>query len=262
MLFLDKVVWITGASSGIGEALAYQFANQGAKLIISSRKEDELLRVKQNISSECLVVAFDIADYTSVERAANTAINYYGKIDILVNNAGVSQRSLVVDTQEIVDRKIMEVNYFGTINITKIILPFMIANGGGQIAVISSIAGKVGFPLRSAYAASKHALHGFFETLQLELKPEHKIFITIVCPGRIKTNISRNALKYDGSLYGKMDEGQEKGMNAEICAQKILKSIYQKKPEVYIGGSDVLLVYFKRYLPTLFYWIASRVKPT
>ncbi|MDZ8055570.1 MAG: SDR family oxidoreductase [Aulosira sp. ZfuVER01] len=262
MLFLDKVVWIAGASSGIGEALAYQFARQGAKLIISSRREDELQRVKQNISSECLIITIDITDSTSVAKAINAAINYYGKIDVLVNNAGISQRSLAIDTQEIVDRKIMEVNYFGTVNLTKMVLPYMIANGGGQVAVISSIVGKFGFPLRSAYAASKHALHGFFETLQLELKPESKIFITILCLGRIKTNISRNALNYDGSLYGKMDEGQEKGMNAEICAQKIVKSIDQKQREVYIGKSDILLVYFKRYLPSLFYWIARRIKPT
>ena len=262
MLFRDKVVWITGASSGIGEALAYQFANQGAKLIISARREDELQRVKQNISSQCFIIAIDITDSTSLQAAVDAAINHYNKIDILVNNAGISQRSLVVDTQEVVDRKIMEINYFGTINITKKILPYMIANGGGQIAVISSLVGKMGFPLRSTYAASKHALHGFFETLQLELKPDRNIFITILCPGRIKTNLSYNALNYNGSLYGKMDEGQEKGMNADICAQKILKAIYQKKREVYIGDTDVLLVYIKRYFPLLFYWIASRVKPT
>ncbi|MBD2196420.1 MULTISPECIES: SDR family oxidoreductase [Calothrix] len=262
MQFIDKVVWITGASSGIGEALAYQFAHQGAKLIISARREEELQRVKQNIKSECLIITLDITDSTSLATAVQTAINHYQKIDILVNNAGISQRSLVVDTQEIVDRKIMEINYFGTINLTKKILPYMIAHGSGQIAVVSSIVGAVGFPLRSAYAASKHALHGFFETLQLELKPENNIFITIICPGRIKTNISYNALNYDGSAYQKMDEGQEKGMNADICAQKILAAIYRKKREVYIGSFDILLIYFKRYLPTLFYWIASRVKPT
>ncbi|BAY63296.1 putative short-chain dehydrogenase [Calothrix brevissima NIES-22] len=262
MQFTDKVVWITGASSGIGEALAYQFANQGAKLIISARREQELQRVKQNISSECLIITLDITDSTSLATAVQTAINHYQKIDILVNNAGISQRSLVVDTQEIVDRKIMEINYFGTINLTKKILPYMIARGSGQIAVISSIVGAVGFPLRSAYAASKHALHGFFETLQLELKPENNISITILCPGRIKTNISYNALNYDGSAYQKMDEGQEKGMNADICAQKMLAAIYRKKREVYIGSFDILLIYFKRYIPILFYWIASRVKPT
>lgn len=262
MLFFDKVIWITGASSGIGEALAYQFANQGAKLIISSRREDELQRVKGNISSECLIIAIDITDDASVEQAVKTAINYYGKIDVLVNNAGVSQRSLAVDSQITVERKIMEVNYFGTVNFTKRILPIMIANGGGQIAVISSIVGKVGFPLRSTYAASKHALHGFFETLQLELKPEDKIFISILCLGRIKTNISRNALTYDGSVYGKMDEGQEKGMSADICAEKIVKAISQNKREAYIGGADILIIYFKRYLPALFYWMASRIKPT
>jgi dehydrogenase/reductase SDR family member 7B len=261
MRFQDKIVWITGASSGIGEALAYQFANEGAKLIISARREEELQRVKQNISSECFVISIDITDNALIANAVNTAIQYYGKIDILVNNAGISQRALAIDTQEVVDRKIMEVNYFGTINFTKQIIPHMIKAGGGQIAVITSLVGKFGFPLRSAYAASKHALHGFFETLQLELKP-HKIYTTIICPGRIKTHVSLNALNGDGSIYGKMDEGQDKGMSADDCAQKILSCIYQRKPEVYIGGVDILMVYFKRYLPSLFYLIASKIKAT
>ncbi|MBW4564419.1 MAG: SDR family oxidoreductase [Mojavia pulchra JT2-VF2] len=262
MRFQDKVVWLTGASSGIGEALAYQFANEGAKLIISSRRIKELERVQQNIHGECLIIPIDITDSISLDNAVNHTIEHYGKIDVLVNNAGISQRSLAVDTQALVDRKIMEVNYFGTINITKKILPHMIKNGSGQIVVISSLVGKFGFPLRSAYAASKHALHGFFETLQLELKAYRDISITIICPGRIKTNISLNALNNDGSVYGKMDEGQDKGMSADICAQKIVTSIYQKKREVYIGGVDIVMVYLKRYLPSLFYWIARRINPT
>ncbi len=261
MRFLDKIVWITGASSGIGEALAYQFAKEGAKLIISSRQEKELQKVKQNILSECLIIPLDITDNSSVETSVNTAIEHYGKIDVLVNNAGISQRALTVDTQEVVDRKIMEVNYFGTINITKKVLPHMIKNGGGQIAVITSMVGKFGFPLRSAYAASKHALHGFFETLQIELKP-YRIYTTIICPGRIKTNISLNALNKDGSIYGKMDEGQDKGMSADDCAQKIVNCIYKKQREVYIGGVEILLVYIKIYFPSLFHFLASRIKPT
>jgi dehydrogenase/reductase SDR family member 7B len=261
MRFQDKIVWITGASSGIGEALAYQFANEGAKLIISARREQHLQRVKQNISGECFILAMDITDNAAVENAVRSAIAYYGKIDVLVNNAGISQRALVVDTQEVVDRKIMEVNYFGTINLTKKVLPHMINAGGGKVAVITSLVGKFGFPLRSAYAAAKHALHGFFETLQLELKPHH-IYTTIICPGRIKTNVSLNALNGDGSVYGKMDEGQDKGMSADDCARKIVSCIYGKEREVYIGGADILMVYFKRYVPSLFYLIASKVKAT
>ncbi len=260
MRFQDKIVWITGASSGIGEALAYHFASEGAKLILSSRRQQELARVKENISGECLIICLDLTDYPAVENAVNTAINYYRKIDVLVNNAGISQRALAMDSQAIVDRKIMEINYFATVNLTKKLLPHMINNGGGKIAVVTSLVGKFGFPLRSAYAASKHALHGFFETLQLELKP-HQIYTTIICPGRIKTNISLNALNADGSAYGKMDEGQNQGMSSEKCAQKIIDAIYQKKREVYIGGTDTLMIYFKRYLPSLFHFIASRIKP-
>jgi dehydrogenase/reductase SDR family member 7B len=261
MRFQAKVVWITGASSGIGEALAYCFASEGARLIISSRRPQELQRVKDNIRSECLIIPFDVKDALAVENAVNTAIKQYGKVDVLVNNAGISQRSLAIDTQALVDREIMEVNYFATVNLTKKILPHMMQNGGGQIAVISSVVGKFGFPLRSAYAASKHALHGFFETLQLELN-KHKIFITIICPGRIKTNISLNALNSDGSVYGKMDEGQDKGLSADVCAGKIVEAIYDKKREVYVGKADILMIYFKRYLPSLFYGIARRIKPT
>jgi short-subunit dehydrogenase len=228
MRFLDKIVWITGASSGIGEALAYQFAKEGAKLVISSRREKELQRVRENIISECLIIPLDITDNLSLQNAVKIAIKHYGKIDVLVNNAGISQRALALDTKEIVSRKIMEVNYFGTINLTKKVIPYMIKNGSGQIAVITSLVGKFGFPLRSAYAASKHALHGFFETLQIELKT-NRIYITIICPGRIKTNISLNALNEDGSVYGKMDEGQDKGMSANDCADKIVTCIYKKQ---------------------------------
>lgn len=261
MRFLDKIVWITGASSGIGEALAYQFAKEGAKLVISSRREKELQRVRENIISECLIIPLDITDNLSLQNAVKIAIKHYGKIDVLVNNAGISQRALALDTQQIVDRKIMEVNYFGTINLTKKVLPHMIKNGSGQIAVITSLVGKFGFPLRSAYAASKHALHGFFETLQIELKRNY-IYITIICPGRIKTNISLNALNEDGSVYGKMDEGQGKGMSVDDCAGKIVTCIYKKQREVYIGGFDLLMVYIKRYFPSLFHVIVNRIKPT
>lgn len=261
MRFHNQTVWITGASSGIGEALAYQFAAGGARLIISSRREDELQRVKNNIRSECLIIPFDVKDFSAVENVVNTVIEHYGHIDVLVNNAGISQRSSAIETQALVDREIMEVNYFATVNLTRKVLPHMINNGGGQIAVISSVVGKFGFPLRSAYAASKHALHGFFETLQLELKKSN-ISITIICPGRIKTNISLNALNSDGSVYGKMDEGQNKGLSADICAKKIVDAICRKKREVYVGKADILMIYFKRYLPSLFYWIASKIKPT
>lgn len=260
MRFLDKIVWITGASSGIGEALAYQFAKEGAKLVISSRRGKELQRVRENVITECLIIPLDLTDNLSVENAVHIAIKHYGKIDVLINNAGISQRALALDTQQIVDRKIMEVNYFGTINMTKKVLPYMIENGSGQIAVITSLVGKFGFPLRSGYAASKHALHGFFETLQIELK--NHIYITIICPGRIKTNISFNALNQDGSVYLQMDEGQDKGMSADDCADKIVTCIYKKQREVYIGGFDILMVYIKRYFPSLFHVIVSTIKPT
>ena len=264
MKFDSKVVWITGASSGIGEALAYEFLKENAKIIISSNDIEGLENVRNNcvkLGKECTVKPFDLANSDEINKTVKEVIDEFGKVDILVNNGGVSQRSYAHETPIELDRKVMEIDYFGAVSLTKSVIPHMINNGGGNIAVTSSISGKFGFPLRSAYSAAKHALHGFFETLGMELR-EKAIYVTIVCPGRVKTDISKNALKSDGTPYGKMDDGQNFGIPVEKCARKYLSAIRKRKRETYIGSKEVLMVYFKRYLPRLFYKIASNVKPT
>lgn len=254
-----KRVWITGASSGIGEALAREFHRAGAKVILSARREEELKRVQAECGEEgsTKILPLDISATDELEQKAKVALEIFGGIDILVNNAGVTQRSLVKDTELEVYRRLMEVNFFGAVALTKAILPSMIENKTGHIVVISSLVGKFGTPLRSGYAAAKHALHGFFDSLRAEVT-RYGIKVTLVCPGYIRTDISLHALRGDGSLHNKMDSGQEKGMAVERCAQEILKSIALGREEVYVGGRDKYIVYLKRFFPGLFSRMIAR----
>jgi short-subunit dehydrogenase len=252
-------VWITGASSGIGEALAYEFHRAGAKLILSARREDELKRVQAQCggAGSARILPLDMEQTSELAKKAQGALEMFDGIDILVNNAGVTQRSLVKDTDLEVYRRLMEVNFFGAIALTKAVLPSMIENKGGHIVVISSLVGKFGTPLRSGYAAAKHALHGFFDSLRAEVA-HHGIKVTLVCPGYIRTDISLHALRGDGSLHAKMDAGQAKGMPVERCAAEILKAIHRGREEVYVGGRDKYIVYVKRFFPTLFSRMIAR----
>ena len=249
-----KSIWITGASSGIGEALAYAFAAEGCSLILSSRREDELLRVKKNckLSEETiLILPFDLADTSKINELAKKAIEKLGRIDMLVNNGGVSQRSYTNETPLENDRKIMEINFFGTVAVTKSVLPYMLKQQNGHIIVMSSVAGKFGFYLRSAYSAAKHALHGFFESLRMEVYNDN-IKVLIVCPGKVRTNISLNALTPTGT-HGKMDKSQEQGVSVEDCAAQIISAIKSNKQEIYIGDlKGRLALFVKRIFPTVF----------
>ncbi|MGL4598346.1 MAG: SDR family oxidoreductase, partial [Bacteroidia bacterium] len=222
-MYQQKVVWITGASSGIGEALAQAFAKQGAKLVLSARRVEELERVAKSlgiVSENILILPLDLTQTDSLAQHAQHVIAHFGRIDVLINNGGVSQRALAQDSPLDVDRKIMEVNYFGNIALTKAVLPYFLKQQSGQFIIISSIAGKFGFWFRSAYSAAKHALHGFYESLRLETE-EQGVQVLLVCPGKIQTNISTNALKADGSRHEKMDESTAAGMTAEECAAQI-----------------------------------------
>lgn len=263
MFYKNKVVWITGASSGIGEALSYELARQEAITILSSNQPDELERVKQNydkIGGQSYIQFLDITDIDKMESITKSLIEKFGRIDVLINNAGISQRALAMETPLDVDRKIMEIDYFGTIALTKTVLPYMVKEKSGYIAATSSISGKFGFPLRSAYAAAKHALHGFFETLRSEVF-DHNIKVLIAFPGRIQTNISFHALTKDGSAHGKMDDGQNTGISAEKCAKQYLKAIRKDKKEVLIGSTELLMVYIHKFFPKIFYKLARKIKP-
>lgn len=251
----NKIVWITGASSGIGEALAKELAKKGAKLILSSRKVGELERVKQELQGENIkdtrVLPLDLAITESLQEKAEEALSYFGRIDVFIASGGISQRSMAVDTNIAVDKRLMDVNYFGTVYLAKAILPAMISNGFGYIVPISSLVGKFGSPYRSAYAASKHALHGFFDSLRAE-NYQKNIYVTIVTPGFINTNVSINALTEEGKALNQMDEAQVNGMSAEVCARKIIKGIERTRNELLIGGKETMAVYIKRFFPNVF----------
>ena len=263
MNFTGKNIWITGSSSGIGEAVAIEISKHNVHLILSGRNET-LLRVvaekcREN-GSTADVIPFDLASENAISEAVSEVISRKIKIDGLYHFGGISQRSFVTETPLQVDRKIFEVNFFGTVALTKAVLPWMIKNGGGQIAVTSSIVGKFGFPYRSAYSASKHALHGFFESLRAENK-DHNIRVAVIIPGRIKTKVSVNALNKEGKPHGQMDEGQDKGKTAEWAARKIVSKLENERKEIMVGGKDLLMVYIRKFFPPLYYYMASRVKP-
>jgi len=250
---MSKIVWITGASSGIGEALVYDYFKAGDKLIISGRNRDALFRVKGNCqnSFNVHVLAFDLNDTEILGQKAEDALKIFGKIDLMINSGGISQRGLALETGLNTEQQIMNTNFWGTVVLSKAVLPSMIKNGGGQIVVVSSLVGKFGTKLRSAYAASKHALHGYFDSLRSEIYDKN-IVITIVCPGFIKTNVSINALTASGTSQGTMDDAQASGMSAKDCATEIVKAVEAKKEEVYIGGKETRAVLLKRFFPKIF----------
>jgi short-subunit dehydrogenase len=252
-----KVIWITGASSGIGEALTYELANRGNILILSSRRKEELERVKGNCPPQThpniRILPLDLGQPSTLQLSAEVAIQFFGYVDVLINNGGISQRSLAKDTSLDVDRKIMEVDYFGTIALTKYLLPHFIQRQSGHFVVVTSVTGKVATPYRTGYAAAKHALHGFFDALRAELWNESKkIYVTLVCPGWIRTNISMNALTGDGSANQKMDATTARGLDPNVLARKMVRAIEKRKNEVYITGvKERLAVLLKRFFPGL-----------
>ena len=255
------VIWITGASLGIGEAAAKKFSKEGYSLILSSRNMQELERVMQacTFPDDCRILPLDLAASADFAAKVAMAISFFGKVDILLHNGGISQRSLIKDTQLEVDRKLMEVNYFGTVALTKALLPHFIERKQGQFGVVTSLVGKFGSPYRSSYAGAKHALHGFFDTLRAE-HHQDGISVTLICPGFIRTQVSINAITGDGSPLGEMDQAQDQGMSPEACAEGIFKALLKKKEEVYLGGKETLAVYLKRFLPGLFSKILRSAK--
>lgn len=264
MSIKKKTIWITGASSGIGEACAYLYARQGVNLILTATRAERLAEVQQEcirLGAQCAVLPFELSDLKHIDELTDNAIAAFGKIDIAFLNAGISQRSKILETDDKVDEKIMAVNFFAPVKISKRLLPEMIKQGGGTIAVTTSISGKFGFPLRSAYASSKFALYGFFETLQAEYWDQN-IRVVMVCPGRVRTNISYNALEADGKRHGQMDEGQKSGISSEKAAKKIVKAIERQKPEVLVGGKELLMVHIKRFFPGLARKMVRKIKTT
>lgn len=258
-MFQEKVVWVTGASSGIGMALAAEFAMRGAYLILSGRRVDALNEVRD----QCLglglpedtikVLAFDVADESALPNAVLQAKEFKGRIDFLINNAGISQRSSAIDTEMSTYRKLFEVDVFGQIGLTRLVLPIMLEQGNGHIAVTSSVAGKIGVPFRTGYCAAKHAVMGYFDALRTEVA-HRNIQVTTITPGFIRTQISQNALKGDGSSFGKTDTSIAGGMEVDECAKVILKGFEKGKKEIAVGvGMEMHALRIKRFFPnTLF----------
>lgn len=257
-------VWITGASSGIGAACACKYAAEGARLVLTSSSAERLEPVAQKCrtlgATEVVVLPYELGNPEGIEELTANAWSAVGGIDIVMLNAGISQRTNVEDTSMEMVRRIMEVNYFAPVAIAKAILPRMVDRGGGKIAVTTSIAGRFGFPLRCGYSSSKFALYGFFETLQAEYY-NAGIRVTIVCPGRVQTNISLYALDKGGKPHGVLDPGQKGGMGAERAAQIIVRAIAKGRREVLVGRKELLMVHIKRFFPGLCARMARKIKP-
>lgn len=261
--FHQKVVWITGASSGIGEELARQLDRAGAHLILSARNVEKLNELKESLQhkEQHLVVQVDLVETSNVGLFAQQIVSHYGRIDVLINNGGISQRATAYDTTMDVNRQIMEVNFFGNIAMTKAVLPIFRQQQSGQILVISSIAGKFGFHLRSAYSASKHALFGYYESLVME-ESDYNLKVTVACPGKINTPISTNAVTAEGKAHGQMDHNQATGMPVEVCVDQLLNALVKNKHEVLIGNKELIAVKLKRFLPRLFWKIIPKQSAT
>lgn len=251
--FSNNVIWITGASSGIGEAVALELARHKPKLVLSARREDELQRVATACglpASDLLVLPMDMTETDSLPGHVETVRQRFGRIDYVFQNAGISQRSAVVDTDFLTYQRLMDVNFFGVVALTKAVLPLMLQQGRGHFVVTSSVAGKIGTKQRSGYCASKHALHGFFDALRAETY-DAGLRVTIVCPGYIRTPLSLHALAAHGQVHGKMDNNQAQGMASDDFARRLLKAVAQAKEEIYIGGAETYGIYLKRFLPGL-----------
>lgn len=256
----SKVIWITGASSGLGEEMAYQLSREGAWLILSARREDALERVRQHCHNpnQHHILPLDLTAIDDHQHSVEKALGFFGRIDILINNGGVSQRSLCIDTPQAIERALFEVDFFGTTALTKTLLPHMIAHKSGQIVNIASVAGKVGPPLRTSYAAAKHALLGYMDSLRCEVD-QHGISVTNICPGFVKTNVSINALNADGSAFGKIDHEIANGMAVDVCVQRIVRAIANKEKEVVIAQGIAKVAYhLRRLFPNTFLAIFQR----
>jgi short-subunit dehydrogenase len=257
----DRVIWVTGASSGIGEALAYQLNELGAKIILSARREDILIKVKNNCKfpEKAAVLPLDLIEFNTLENITKKAFSLYGNIDVLINNGGLSQRSLIINTNFEVYQQMIDINYLGTIKLTKHVLPYFIAQKSGHFVTVTSLMGKFSSPYRSGYCGAKHALHGFFDALRMEHEKDN-INVSIICPGFIQTNVAKNALTGDGSALQKEDNATENGMSVNKCAKEIITAIKKKRFETYIGGKEKIGIYLKRFFPKLLHKVVMNSK--
>lgn len=259
----NKVIWITGASGGIGKELAIQLAEAGAKIILTARSADKLEAVRERLAgAEHWVFPMDLLRVEEIPAFAEKVLAEVGQVDILINNAGISQRSLAKDTAIEVDRKIMELDFFAAVALTKAVLSGMLARQQGHIVAISSVAGKFGPPMRTAYAAAKHAIIGFMDSLRAETQADN-LKVTVVTPGSVRTDISVNALEGDGQKHNIVDPLIANGMAVEECAARMVKGIQRDTPELLIAeGKTRLAVYLRRFFPRLLFKMIAKAQAT
>ncbi|MFW5876472.1 MAG: SDR family oxidoreductase [Myxococcota bacterium] len=253
MSFEDEVVWLVGASAGIGEALAHELAGQGARLILSARRAERLEKLRDDLrgrARDVQVLPFDQGDLDAAPDVARQARERAGPVDVLVLNAAIGQNGLALDTElELVER-LMRVNFLGPVALAKAVVPAMVERGSGHVVVTSSTLGKFGIHRRSAYSASKHALHGYFDSLRSELR-DTGVDVTLVCPGFVRTEIERRALNEAGEAYGE-NRTELKGMPADVFARKMIGVMARRELEATIGGRNERgAVWLKRLAPGL-----------
>jgi len=247
----NQVIWIVGGSSGIGEGLVYYYAALGAKLIISARSTDKLYHVKTSSKGNPMnihVLPVDLENTASLQNKAEEALRIFGRIDTLILSAGVTQRALAIETSLLTAQKIMNINYWGPVAITQAVLPAMLNRNYGHIVVMSSLMGKIGTRFRSSYAASKHALHGYFESLRPEIY-DNNVHISMVCPGFVNTALGEKALKGNGELYGKKDTVHSEAMSVEQFIKRAMPHLAKQKEEVFIAGREIKVIWASKYLP-------------
>ncbi len=254
-----RVIWVTGASSGIGEALAYHLSRRGCRLILSARRQELLEEVQSRCAhpDRVALLPLDLEHYETLAETARKAVALFGRVDVLVNNAGISQRSLILDTGMAVYDRLMRVNYLGTVALTKALLPHFLERGGGHFITVTSLMGKFGSPLRSGYCGAKHALHGFFDVLRME-HGEDGVQVSMICPGFVNTQVARNALTADGRPQQQQDVATEKGMDPARFAEKMWRAAEAGQWEAYIGGKETMGVYLKRFFPRLLHRVVLR----
>jgi dehydrogenase/reductase SDR family protein 7 len=255
-----QVVWITGASSGIGKHLAYQCAKHGCRIVLSARNVNQLEEVRKEClafgrflkSDDIMVLPLDIVDTSSHCAATDKVLKAFGQIDILINNAGRSQRAWIADTELAVDREMIELNVIGQVSLTKSVLPHMIERRSGHVVVTSSLAGKMGIPFSGTYCLTKWAINGWFHSLAIEMASKN-ISVTIACPGPVFSNISDVAfVGKAGQTYGQDQSNDKNRMQTSRCAELMFIAVANKLHEVWISRHPALLMtYCTQYLPTI-----------
>lgn len=259
--FHNKVVWVTGASSGIGEMMVRHLAAKGARVVMSARRRELMQAIADDLKmaeKNYLIVPLDLEDKEALSKAVSAVENAFGGVDVLINNAGIAHKSFAEDTLDAVERSVMEINYFGPVALTKSVLPLMKKQGGGVIVAISSILGEIGLPLVAGYAASKHAMNGYYNSLRYEVE-KYNIKVCLIEPGFIKTDITKKSLTGKGEVHNQDSVAQQKGMDAGKCAAKILRAIEKEKRFSYVGGLETKLPLFELMFPRLFYLLMKKM---